>query len=429
MDETRPEAAAAGEVPGTPGTPAPPPAPDRRSLIELGWILVGRFDPPDRDAALAAREIILSTLAETFPAFDWRLPLLERDAPATPDREQVVALLDLGVQERQAKSWDFALVVTGIDLQSFYKPFALGAPSRMLAVAAMSTNRVDPRASGRGARAGEPHPGERVEVMTHRLYALGLHLFGHLAGLAHSEEPQEFMHDIGAVSDLDAMERFAPEHLEELAGELAAVADVRLEEQKGERRPRGRFGFYLEAAWHNRGALADAVVHARPWQFPYRLSRLTTAALSALVVLMITAEAWDLGMSQDPRFVVLLSAVTLVATCGYILRRQRLLVRREVARLNELTVVTNVAIVITVLLGMVTTYAGLFALTLLGARLFFRRHLVEGWAASLDGSLRPEHFLVFAAFVASLGILIGALGASFEEHHYIRHVAYVDEET
>lgn len=411
-----PEAIGA-EVP-VPGAP-----PARRPLIELGWILVGRFDPPDREAALAARERMLAALAESFPAFEWRMPALERDAPATPVREEVVSLLDLGVLERQAKNWDFALVVTGSDFRSHYKPFALGAPSRMLSVAALSTNRVDPHASGRG-----PFPGERVEVMARRLYALALHLFGHLAGLEHSDEPRDLMYDVGAVSDLDAMERFSDGDLEELARELAAVADVRLEERKG-RRPRGRLGFYLRAAWHNRGALVDAVQHARPWQFPFRLSRLTTAALSALLILMITAEAWDLGMSQSPRFVVLLSAVTLLVTCGYILRRQQLLVRREVARLTELTVVTNVSVVVTVLLGMLTTYAGLFALTLLGARLFYGRHLIQGWAASLDGDVRPEHFFIFAAFVASLGILIGALGASFEEHSYIRHVAYVDEET
>ena len=31
--------------------------------------------------------------------------------------------------------------------------------------------------------------------------------------------------------------------------------------------------------------------------------------------------------------------------------------------------------------------------------------------------------------VSSLGLLIGSLGASFEGHHYFRHVIYADEET
>jgi hypothetical protein len=31
--------------------------------------------------------------------------------------------------------------------------------------------------------------------------------------------------------------------------------------------------------------------------------------------------------------------------------------------------------------------------------------------------------------MAALGLIIGALGASFEQQHYFRHITYVDEET
>ena len=37
--------------------------------------------------------------------------------------------------------------------------------------------------------------------------------------------------------------------------------------------------------------------------------------------------------------------------------------------------------------------------------------------------------LAFAGFVAALGLGVGALGGSFEDQTYFRHVAYVDEET
>lgn len=160
-----------------------------------------------------------------------------------------------------------------------------------------------------------------------------------------------------------------------------------------------------------------------------RLSRLTTAAFSALLLLVITAEAWDLGMSQAPELVAALSTATLILTSAYILRRQQLLVRRDSSRLTELAVVSHVSIVVSVFLGMLTTYLLLFAVTLALARTLFSQHLVEGWAVSLGGQVLGHHYLVFSAFVASLGILIGALGASFEDQNYFRHVAYVDEET
>lgn len=410
------------EAIATPSSEAPRGDPARRPPIEVGWVIVGRLDAPDREAVEQARERMVQTLSETFPGYRWLMPVVEREWPVVRARDAPVDLLDQGAVERQAKGWDFALVITGAELQAFYKPFALGAPARSLAVAAASTIRVDPQASGRGAAAGD-----RVEVMARRLHALALHLFGHLNGLEHEDDPRDLMFDVSAVGDLDGMEKFSEAGVARLVQELGEVADLRLEERGGE--TRNRWTFYLRAAWHNLDDIAGSVRQARPWEFPLRLSRLTTAAFSALLVLVITAEAWDLGMSQGRGFVVALSVGTLLATSVYILRRQQLLVRRQVSRLSELTVVSDVSIVLAVLLGMMTTYAVLFGVTLLLTYTLFSPRLVAGWAASLDGGIGPAHYLVFAGFVASLGILIGALGASFEEQKYFRHVAYVDEET
>lgn len=392
-------------------------------LIELGWLIVGHLDPAHREAVAAARDRALASLSEAFPAFRWRMPILERDAPSTGAREAPVDLLDQAVIERQAKGWDFALVITGADLRSFYKPFALGAPARSLAVAVASTSRIDPQASGRGLA-----DGERVEVLARRLHSLALHLLGHLNGLEHAEGPDDVMYDVQTVEDLDRMSSYDERSVRRLGEELAEVADLRLEE-KGSAAPRGRPAFYLRAAWHNLDDILGSIRDARPWEFPLRLSRLTTAAFSALLVLVTTAEAWDLGMIQAPWLVVVLSAVTLVVTSAYILRRQQLLVRRDSARLTELTVVSHVSIVVSVFLGMATMYALLFGVTLGLAEVLFPPRLVADWAASLEGGIEGSHYFVFAAFVASLGILIGALGASFEDQIYFRHVAYVDEET
>lgn len=426
-----PEVPDPGTVSRTPGVPVRRPreprvrqtGTDGRPLIELGWVLVGRLPPPDREAAEAARERTLATLKREFPAFEWRMPVVEREgAPGPTPQMEVVDLLDQGVMVRQAKSWDFALVITGADLHSFYKPFALGAPSRSLSVAVASTTRIDPRASGRGGRSGD-----RTEVMTGRLHALALHLFGHLNELGHSEDPESYMYDLGAVTDLDRMQRFSTADVEHLATELDEVADPRLEEERGAGRA-GRARFYLRVMRHNWDDILDAVRRARPWEFPLRFSRLTAAAFSALLILMMTAEAWDLGMSQDPLFVSGLSVLTLVGTSGYLLRRQGLLVRREQRRLTELTVVSNVSTVISITFGMLTSYAMLFGATLLLARTLYGSRLVAAWAASIERVGWPN-YLVLAGFVASLGLLIGALGASFEGQHYFRHVAYVDEET
>ena len=401
-----------------PTTQEQPPKP----LIEVGWVLTGHLDAVDREAARKARGLMLGRLGEAFPAFAWKMPVLVRKELGLKERVEPVALIDHGAVERDAQRWDFALVVTGAELVSYYKPFALGAPSQAVNVAVLSTARVDPAATRSGA-----DEGERADVMARRLLALALHLFGHLNDLPHSDDPEDVMYDLKTVEDLDHMARFSDAALARLEGELQAEADLRLEETG---RYRGRaLLFYLRAAFQNRLDILKATLGIHPWAFPFRFSRLTTAAASTMLILVITAEAWDLGMSQPPLFVLAISLAALAGTCFFIIKRQHLLVRRRAQRLSEQRVVANTSVVLAVTLGMATVYALLFATTLFLSQTFFSDHLIEGWAASLDGDVRARHFFVLAGFVAALGIIIGALGASFEEEGYFRHVAFVDEET
>jgi hypothetical protein len=387
-------------------------------------VVVGTFDPPDRRAISRARRTVGEALAAAFPDFDWRSPAVEREGAGASARVEPVDLLDLGAVEREVRGWDFALVVTPSDLVTHARPFAFGAPARSLAVAVASTVRIDPQAGD-----GFADEGEREAQMAHRLEKLAFHLFAHLNGVGHEAERPDPAADFHTLVGLDAMESYGPQTVEALTEELHDVADLRLEELESLDRPRGRLAFWTRVLAHNGDDILEAVTSTRFWQFPFRLSRLTTAAVSALLIFMITAEAWDLGMSQSPAFVAALSVTVLVAATGYVLRRQRLLVRRRRKGLSELAVVADVSIGLAVALGLLTTYLMLFVLTLGLAFLFFHRSLVETWAASLDGAVGLEHYLVFAAFVSSLGLAVGSLGASFEEQKYFRHVAYVDEET
>ena len=259
------------------------------------------------------------------------------------------------------------------------------------------------------------------------MFALALHLFGHINDLPHSDEPYDLMYDLSTVRDLDAMRRLNDGAAGLLIEELDAVADLRLEEQRG--RPRDYLTFFMRAMWINRRDIAGSVLRTRPWALPFRLSRLSTAAVSAMVILVMTAEVWDLGTRQPPAFVAALSATVLFGATGYLLHRQQLLQRRRTGRPSEQRVITQVSIALSVLLGMTTTYLVLFAGVLAIALTFFDTALIEGWAASVDDPSSFRSHLVLAGFIGSVGLVIGALGGSFEEQTYFRHVAFVDEET
>ena len=396
---------------------------NRAQLIEIGWIIVGRIDETDRSAIYQARDHLTTSLEQIFSEFTWRMPIIQREEWRQSYRAEPAALLEYSTIERDIRHWDFVFIVTDIDLVSHYKPYALGALSRSVSTGIISTARLDPQAT---------HPDatqeERLVIMTRRLCALALHIFGRLNGLPHHDCSQSYMYDVSTIDDLDNMRHFTDEQVEQLEANLHEVGDLRLEEEASSTRPQPLW-FYCRGAWRGRADIARAILQAKPWQYPFRLSRLTTAAISTLLIFLITAEAWDLGMSQTAGLVSALSCSALLVTSLYILRRQRLLMRREITGLSEQTVITNISVIAVVVLGMLTTYALLFFAALALITLFFHHKLVMEWAASLDGQITTVHYVILAAFVSSLGLLIGALGASFEQPHYFRHVTYIDEET
>lgn len=398
------------------------PAADK-PLIEIGVVVAGRLDRADYEAAQQARNDLQLELTQRFGEFRWEVPFVRRHEMVQQFREEPVTLLRRGSEEREAHEWDYAIVVTAADLVSHYKPFALAALSRSLDAAVVSSQRLDPQSVD-----VEVDQHVRINAMRARLRVLALHVFGHLNGLTHADDPSNLMYEVESVDELAGMQSFTPEQLADMGENLRQIADQRLEEQEDAQLV-WLWSFYLRGIWINRHEIADAVVQAKPWQFPQRLVRLTTAAVSTMMVLMLTAETWDLALHQPLSRLAGMLLFSLFVTTAYVVARQQLLVRRDVHRVSEQTVITNVSSTTVVLLGLATTAAVLLAATFLAGMLLYRESLVERWAAPIAGGLGAFTYLRMSMFVSSVGLLIGALGASFEAQHHFQHITFVDEET
>src|SRR6056297_3368154 len=373
---------------------ATPPSTDEQSIsaagngdrpkVEIGWILEGDMPGAQRDAVKAAAVSMEHALSDCMPRFDWVIETLERPAETDRGRIEPVRLLDAAEVDRDMRGWDFALVVTARQLHGRERSRVLGVTSSIFATAILSTAFLTNSGLDKGRTAD-------------RLHALAMHLFGQLNGLT-ADRSNTWMGRLGTADDLEEMQ--APRQ--------------------------GKAGFYARSLWLNRGALPRAILRMRPWSFPLRLRRLTTAAGSALAVLVMTAESWEVAASLSFGTIALLSLVSLTATSTYLLKVQRLLASRG-GPLREQRAVSNAGTVIAVGLGMLVTYLGLFAVAWLMAYGLFGDALLERWVGVPGGGL-PTLRMQMAALTTSLGVFIGALGASFEPYGYFRHVTQVDDE-
>lgn len=398
-------------------------APSPRGLIEMGVVIAGAIDPIDRRAITLALQQVREFLNQQFPEFDfelvpWRRPELALGACIEPS-----VLLQQAVEQRDLKRWDFVFVVTAAELQGSYSPYCFAALSRPLDAAAISLALIDPAAAGEAV-----DEARRVDRIAYRLSRLLLHALGHLTGLGRSDDPAGILFHPANAHELDAMQHLDPDELAKQRQSLAEIADQRLEEGVGRRL--SYTAFLLRAAWINRREIFEAIRAARPWEFPQRLSRLTIASVTTITLLYLTAEAWDLALSQAKWQVGTLMAGTLLLTTAYVIVRQQLLIRRGRIR-SEQNVVTTASAFGIVFTGMLLTWLALCLLGLGISTLLFPAELIATWAASSGLSAKQmglAQTLQMSLFSASLGLLIGALGASFESQTYFRHVIFVDEE-
>ncbi len=391
-------------------------------LVEIGLIMIGRLEASHRQAIETARERLQAWLYKLFPSFHWQIRLLQRDDVPLSIRQEPSALLRDGSNLRESEGWDFALLFTSADLISRYQPFAFAATSSALDLAVISTNRLDPK--GYDTPTSER---QRIEVLTNRLVVLCQRSLGHLSGLPNSKDPGNIMGSPVTPNSLECAQNLDADQKSAMQNNLSLVADPRLEETNVSR-DFSKFRFYARSAWINRHEVLDAVLHAKPWQFPFRLLRLSAAALSTMIVLMITAETWHLAATQDLTKLGSILFGALATTTVFVIAKQNLFVHKLTLNITEQTVISNVSAFIIVLLGMITSLIVLMSICLAFSALLYSPELVGQWANSNAEFIDISHYLKTAALVTTLSLLIGALGASFEAQHYFRHVVFVDEE-
>jgi len=410
-------------------TVAEPPAP-----IEIGVILAGRPDAHRHRLIDAAIERLHRELSTRFERFRFVVSRHRRPDIAERGREESSRLLRTAAELRTRQRWDMALMITPEELIARRRSFAFAALSRPLESALVSTARLvvadhpdQPHRPGNDP-SSDPSSDAGQALLVDRLATLLLHAVAHLGGLPEARDHQALLFHPSDAEELDGMNRFSATEIAALDAAFEAIADQRLEEDGTRHVSRWRFG--VRAAWINRERIGEAVAAARPWEFPQRLSRLTTAALSTLAVLLMTAESWDLGLSQGWGALGAMAGLVLLATTGFVVTRQQLLMRRH-RELREQLVVTRIAALLIVLSGLAITWVGIFALVLLAALTLFDPALVVAWAAS--NALHAEQVGLatatkMACFCASIALLIGSLGASFEDQQHFQHVIFVDEE-
>lgn len=376
-----------------------------KPLVQIGWVLaVDSANSELQSLVTTIGQQIIAQLRQQLPAFTWQLHPQQRRRFAERGQLDPLPLLELGVQEKLRHGWDYAFVVVPNELLARNRPRTIGVPSSALETMVLSLA-----------------PFINLTDSAEKATQLALHLFGHVQGLNHAADtpmqPPEIPHEMVGVVP------FSADQITFITDRLHDVADNRIEESIHHH---SRLTFY----WHTFRADPISIIEDlwqyRPWRLPLRMGRLTAATTVTIVILLMAAEAWEVGTNFDPLLLLIGTIGAIFTATSFVFVGQNL---GEVSRgmdMREQLTRTRILVYTTLLLGITALWLVLFGVSFL-AGLALPRDVLAGW--SQDSNLGLLQIARQAAFMALLGVLAGALGGNLEDEDELKAELFFDEES
>ncbi|NNC47030.1 MAG: hypothetical protein HKO13_01175 [Sphingomonas sp.] len=316
--------------------------------------------------------------------------------------------LELGFAEKTERNLDFLIAVTEVDLSARGAAYTLAFTSPVTNVAITSTRRLEPSFWGNDAN---------DDVVVDRLSKLLLFAFGKLVNLASSPDSTNAMHTISDVTDLDASRTMREEQWETMRNQLPREAhDMRTSQNFA--------WFFAKQIARNVPEIAKAITNANPFALMFKLPTMIAAALSVIVVLLFSAETWDVANAMTTGQSVLFSAVSIAAALFLLYRAFALeaVVSRQ-GFFTESMVVTMAATFLTLLLTILLLFAAFAFIMYVGVVSVFPPALMDNWPTTGEADSQLDH-IKLSAFLAAMGVLAGSLGGRSDSKTIIRNVLF-----
>jgi hypothetical protein len=356
-------------------TLAPPDAADRSQARDTASIQLGLVVSPalDEPLALELRDELHRLLSERYASVDWDIALL-RDPLVTPPVD-LTDLVDAARRRLLDEDWDLAVVVTELPLRHGRRPL-LSHASRMHGVGLVSLPAVgvvqrrrrlrDAAADTVGALIGDPlHKRAKGRALARRLAEL--------------------------ATDLD--DDPSPQGVVFLARVISG--NIRL--------------------------LLGMIGANHPWRLVGRLSKALLGTLAVVVFALVTSDVWRLATSLDGLRLTVLMLLSTAAVVATLIVAHHLWERAPDRRAREQVMLFNLATLATVVFGVLTLYAFVFAVCLGAAALLIDSSV---FARQVGHRVDATDYLALAWLASSLATAGGALGAMVESDEAVREAAY-----
>lgn len=388
----------------------------REPTIDVGIVVAHSPNAEHERLADFSRRMVEDGIDELESAtgIPWAFHDTESFRLSDGDPHRPSDFLDEASARMVAGPYDVLLVVTDAPLVSRHERLVSGLASPVSRVVVVSTHKllITPR----------DRPVRSLDSLSVRWNAatLWLHLVGHVLGLEHDGEEGTVM----GRFDFDPERRTVPEFADESREKLRRRATGIPERETMCRGPLHRIVFHLQSVARNPVQVFVPLVRNRAPMLPLSLPKLTTAAVAPTLVLVFSAETWDVGVHLTNLDAAGFALASVLAATGYLTAVQNLFFPREDRRtVTEHMAIVNVTVVLTILAAVVGLYVMVGALMLAIELFVFPPDLITNWPTLESPQVGFVDLVRTAAFISTVGVLTGALAGGLESRTVIRHLA------
>ncbi|WP_123537741.1 hypothetical protein [Halosimplex salinum] len=344
---------------------------------------------------------------------DWQFYEEEPEPLSDRDPRRPSAFLDEAALRMVEGPYDLLVVVTDAPLLARNRRRVAGLASPLSRVVVVSTHRL--QVGGRD----QPRRSLDAAAVHHNGATVLLHQIGHVLGASHDPSggvmaPYEFDPDRSGVPSFDA----------DVSRYLERVASRIPEESVESRSVAGLVGFHLTSTARNWRQVGRALLTSRAPLLPLSLPKLSTAAVAPALILVFSAETWDVGMNLDNVTAVSFAAASVLLAAVYLVFSLSLNVPRERRGVvTEHVALLNVAILGILVFGMLGLFALVGTIMLVIEFVVFPPNLMTNWPSLEDPVVTVVDLVRTGGFIATIGVLSGALAGGLEDRTILRQLA------
>lgn len=343
----------------------------------------------------------------------WRFYLEESARLAHDDRRRPSEYLDRATQAMVEGPYDIVVVVTDAPLVSSRERFVPGLASPLARVAVVSTRQL------RRAPRGEPRRALDDAAVRWNGATLLVHLLGHVLGARHRGADGGVMAPFELLPDRTTVPQFEADvetYLHRIAGEIPA-------EEVTPRGVLGRLTFHVKSAARNPRQILQALGHSRAPLLPLSLPKLSTAAVAPTLVIVFSAESWDVGFHMGNLTAGLFAVGSILVAALYLLFAQNLSFPRKRHRVvTEHTALVTVTVFLVLVLAMVGLFALVWGVMLVIQVVVFPPNLMSNWPSLEEPAVSVVDLVRTGAFISTIGVLSGALAGALEDRAIVSHL-------